>query len=207
MKQKSILLCILGFCLFNCLVISIATAENETQSPEEIVRIQAASEEYDRKHPVPKTSPRPLKTFIETSTDGKSMSIGTVGAGTDIVVYKEKDNDTYHMGYCQYYAEKSNEDYSRPYWLSDIIIDGMRCSLCIYDEIYYPCREAIYRTEIEELSENELVKKVYEQEIAIKVLSILCMLCVIWIITLLTKNTIKQIIHKTIKYFRGGKNV
>lgn len=173
MKRKSMLLVILLCCIFNSFGAVIA-AENETQSPEEIARIQAANEEYERKHPRPQHSPRPLKTFMELSTDGKSMSIGTVGAGAKTVVYKEKDSNVYHMGYCSYYAEKSNEDYSRPYWLSNIIMDGMRCSLCIDDETYYTCKEAIYRIDIEELSESNLEKKVQWQFWLIIILSVVC---------------------------------
>lgn len=185
MRLKLILLCILICCLFNALAISTVTADNETQSPEEIARIQAANEEYDRKHPRPKTSPKVFNTYIETSTDGKSMDIGVIGAGTNIVVYKEKDNDTYHMGYCQYYAEKSDEDYSRPYWLPEIIMDGMRCSLCILDEIYYPCREAIYRTEIDELSETVLSKKVQEQSKVILLLLVFMAICLMGLVVVI----------------------
>lgn len=174
MKTKSMLFIILICCIFNSFGTLIAEADNETQSPAEIAQIQAANEEYDRKHPRPQHSPRPLKTFIETSTDGKSMSIGTVSSGQGIVVYKEKDNNTYHLGRCEYYAEKSNEDYSRPYWLSDIIMDGMRCSLCIDEITYYTCKEAIYRTEIEELSESNLAKKVQWQFWLIIILSVVC---------------------------------
>lgn len=51
-------------------------AETTSQSEEELERIKARNEEYDRTHPRPTTSPKRLKVSItDTSTDGKALSI------------------------------------------------------------------------------------------------------------------------------------
>lgn len=152
MKRKSILFFILLCCMFYSVT---AVAENETQSPEEISQIQDANAEYERTHPYPKTSPRPLKSFIEMSTDGKSLDIGTHAFKNQAVVYIENDDMMiYHTGHCDYYAEKSNNDYSRPRWLSDVVMEGTRCTLCIPDELYYSYIHAVSKTDIQDFPER-----------------------------------------------------
>lgn len=170
MKMKILLLVVLLCGIFSS---AITSAENTVQSPEEIARIKAINKEYERTHPRPKHSSRKLSSLQVHSTNGSSMDIKFVGGSSSMVVYKEENNNTYHTGRCAYYEELSNADFSRPYWLSDIIMDGVRCSLCIDEQTYYTCMAVIYKTELEELSETALTKKVQQQKYFIEILSIL----------------------------------
>lgn len=190
MKSK-MLFTVLLYSLLIFFNIPLATAETETQTEKEIAQIQSADAEYEQKHPRPKDSPKPLKSFMEISTDDKSMKIGTHAFEEQAVVYMEKDSDTYHTGNCSYYAKKSNKDYSRPRWLSNVVIDAVRCTLCVDDDLYYTYKEAVYRTEINDLSESNLAKKVQKQENNIKILIILCftqLICLVAVIIKLLKN-------------------
>lgn len=98
--------------------------------------------------PKPDYTSAPLNvTWIEKLTDGKSLSYGMRKPDDSPVVYVDS-NKEYHMGGCKVYAEKSNRDYSKPYHLTEVILDGTRCTECIPGEIYYIYKEAVFRARI-----------------------------------------------------------
>lgn len=157
MNKKSMLFPILFCCLFVFLAVSVTSMQivQAEQNTEEIERIRIKNEEYEKTHPKPSNPPPTLQAaWCETSMNEKSLSVVSCRADGDIVVYIDKDTNAYHMGNCQYYAEKSGGDYSRPRWLSEVVLDGTRCALCVSDSLYYSQKEAVLRTKINDLECN-----------------------------------------------------
>lgn len=56
-------------------------------------------------------------------------------------------NNVYHTEYCKIYAEETNEDYSSPMWLTEVIFDYAYCPKCFTEEFIATYKEAIYITE------------------------------------------------------------
>lgn len=118
--------------------------------------------------PCPESTPKVLNEFLETSSDGKTLDIQIYEFKEQEVVYMEAESDIYHRDSCRYYTEKSGGDYSRPLWLSDAVTSGIRCSLCIDDELYYTYKEAVHLAEIDSLSRSNVLNN-----LAIKILAIM----------------------------------
>ena len=154
MNIKSMLFPILFCFLFVFLAVSVTSTQivRAEQSTEEIEKIRIKNEEYEKTHPKPSDSPPPLQTaWCETSMNEKSLHFVNYRADGNAVVYIDKDTGAYHMGDCRYYAEKSGGDYTRPRWLSEIVLDGTRCTLCVSDSLYSTQKEAVLRTKINDL--------------------------------------------------------
>ena len=157
MNMKLILFPILFCCLFVFLAFSITSVQivQAKQTEEEIEKIRIKNEKYEKTHPKPSNSPPTLQTaWCETSMNGKSLRLVSCRADGNAVVYIDKDTNAYHTGNCQYYAEKSGGDYTRPRWLSETVLDGTRCTLCVSDSLYYTQKEAVLRTKINDLECN-----------------------------------------------------
>ncbi len=178
-------ICALTGCIVNMLIngvnaadsnliaaLSISAITEYTQSPEQIIQIQAENAEYECIHPTPDNSPPPaLRTWTETSYDGRSLIINTRKAATDIVVYCEETN-VYHMGHCKLYEGKYGSDYSNPHWLGDVILNGTRCTECVTDDVYYTYIEAMYRTEL--YKKGKIKKLIYKVSVVVLDIFVVC---------------------------------
>lgn len=116
-------------------------------------------------------SPSGQKTFNEVSKNGNVLNISQISGGSKTTVYKEEDNATYHLRNCP-----QINDYSRPCLLSDIVMDGIRCTQCISDRMYYSCRDAVFQAEIKELP--YINRKMKIQTFYIIILTVIIMLLI-----------------------------
>ena len=149
--KKHTLLSILFCLIISFAVLSMAIITAAAHPPEGVARTQAENAkyaEYERLHPKPQNSPPALDfSWTETSINSAALTITTRHADNTVVVYVDKDMDIYHMEYCRFYQEKASGDYSNPHWLCEVVLNGVRCTECISDEMYDTYKEAVYRTE------------------------------------------------------------
>lgn len=178
MKKMLILFCIIPLCCLIYFKTFTIDLNNKTQSLKN-AQIQTINNQYNDKLPQPKTFPKHLKSYIELSADGYNLNICTNTFNNIPIVYEEKEKHIYHTSNCQYYKEISNGDYSRPYWLSDVIMKDIRCILCIDDKLYYQYREAIYISNLSDISEKN---RIYECIIKIIFIVIIISILIIVII-------------------------
>lgn len=121
MKTKNILSVI----LFSCILISFSAP-------------------FVSAHSKPKSTPKLLNaSWTEMTKDSISTDIQryTYKDEQPPVVYL--DNNVFHLDNCKYCS-----DFSKPYWIYEVVADNTRCALCIPDELYNQYIQALYFTEL-----------------------------------------------------------
>lgn len=188
MKKKAILF----FIVIGSMLISASVTEaypsalyNQNtqyeQKQAETERAEAVNSDFDSKQPLPDKTPFPIKNNWQEifMKQGTVMGISQRHIdATPPVVYIDKYN-AYHRGYCENYLELTGGTLGKPYWLTDVILDGMRCADCISDKTYYGYMEAMYKAKLE------------KQDKIIKVAAVLCIVALSCILVLIIKKLLK----------------